>query len=371
MSKKRRKGKRTQPARAPITPPKKEFHLPRLPYKKIAQWGAVSLGIALFLAIAICVVLVLTGATIPKADLSQVQFSGDYGITNNADGTVSYMDETYTPSENVINILFIGIDRSDERIETGYSQEELSIADTLMVASLDLDTGVSTLIMVPRDTMVEVYTHTREGEQNGSMMGQIATQYPYGGDSDELRSQHTLDAVSRLLNDLPIHGYITLDMDDIVTIVDAIGGVSLGIPDDPYYCAYTGCSPGDWVTLDGEMALHFLQYRDLSIFASCEMRIERQKTFLYAFSIAALDLLLDDPIAFAGFALESYQALDMNLSLVDCASLAYLCKDISLFDLTITTLAGEVVATDLYENYYHDPEALEQLLLASYYTLVE
>ena len=42
----------------------------------------------------------------------------------------------------------------------------------------------------------------------------------------------TVDAVSHLMYDLPIHGYVAVKLDAIEKLNDAVGGVTVTLPED-------------------------------------------------------------------------------------------------------------------------------------------
>ncbi len=298
---------------------------------------------------------------------SDFAFSDSSGVSLQADGTALYEGETYAQRENVYTVLFIGIDRSAERVESGYADEELSLADTLIVASIDLDTAEISLLSIPRDTITTIYTHTREGENNGYLEGQIATQYAYGGDSDDLRNQHTLESVERLLNGLTIDTYVTIDMDDIIAVTDLIGGVPITVPEDEYYCSYTGYEPGQWMLLEGETALQFVQYRDTTVFASCELRVERQKVFLDGAINRLYTIANEDVFDALDIAWQIYQLLDTNVPPLTLALIAPKLLDFTMDTLWMETLPGEASSTDLYEEYYCDTDALDVLILELFF----
>ncbi len=296
-----------------------------------------------------------------------IVFSDTSLMTTQEDGTVQYQDSTYTAKENIYTVLFIGIDRSEFRLETGYATEALSLADTLIVASIDLSTCEIMLLNIPRDTMTTIYTHSREGEHKGYLEGQIATQYAYGGDDDDLRNQHTLESVERLLNGLQIDAYATIDMDGIIEIADMLDGIPITVPDDEYYCGYTGYTPGQNIVLRGEAALQFVQYRDTSVFASNEMRIELQKVFLKAAIKRLYITMFKKPLQATNMIETIYEIVDTDISAETWTLLLPNLLFLDMDQISMCTLPGEAVDTDVYEEYYCDTDALDALLLEIYF----
>lgn len=73
--------------------------------------------------------------------------------------------------------------------------------------------------------------------------------------------QYMVDAVSNLFYGMPINGYVALNMNAVAMINDAVGGVTVTVPED-----MTQVDPsfaeGAAVTLTGDQALKFTRYRD-------------------------------------------------------------------------------------------------------------
>ena len=125
-------------------------------------------------------------------------------------------------NENMVSVAVIGYDRQTEEVVPGKSVGQ---ADAIMVLAVNLDTGKTTGIGIPRDSMVEVGEFMGDTFTGMSTM-QLCLAYAYG-DGGELSSQYTASAVSRVLYNMPVNYYFSLDMDGVGALADAIGGVSL------------------------------------------------------------------------------------------------------------------------------------------------
>ncbi|MEP6469935.1 MAG: LCP family protein [Chloroflexota bacterium] len=109
---------------------------------------------------------------------------------------------------NRLTVLLLGLDSNEGRRANGKGVN----SDTIMLASVSADQSEVTLISVPRDT-VDVPL------PDGSTWSQkINAIYSVNG------VQPMVDAVSSLLQ-VEIDGYVTIDMGDIITLVDAVDGV--------------------------------------------------------------------------------------------------------------------------------------------------
>lgn len=277
-----------------------------------------------------------------------------------ADGTV------YTPRENLFTLLCTGLGSSGERQANGQVMG-LGVADTLVLVCFDLASGELTLLCIPRDTQTQIDWCDAEGVPYLTQQGHIALQYTYGGAAHEVCSESMVDAVSKMLSGAGISAWLTVDMDSIVTLADAVDGIPVTVPDDPYYCAYTGYQPGQWVCLDGAAALQFVQYRDISIFASCEMRVERQKVFLNNLLDLLRQLVTEAPWELPGVYSAMQGQYYTDLTVPEIAALAFAALKVKIDSIAMNTLPGEVRKGALYEEYYLDEQGTKRLLLNAFY----
>ena len=147
------------------------------------------------------------------------------------------------PSELVeqgqsISILLLGIDTGDlGRTEQGRS-------DSMIVATINPNTEKTTLLSIPRDTYAEIVGYGTWDKINHA--------YAFGG------TAMSINSVQNLL-DIPIDFYVSVNMEGIKEVVDAVGGVDV---DSPIAFNQNGY---DFVVgtnhLDGEAALSFSRMR--------------------------------------------------------------------------------------------------------------
>lgn len=83
------------------------------------------------------------------------------------------------------------------------------------------------------------------------------------------------------MNDIPIHGYLALNIDGISAINDVLGGVEITITED-YTFIDEAFVKGTTLTLNGSQAEKYVRYRDIEEFGSNNGRMERQNQFLRA-----------------------------------------------------------------------------------------
>lgn len=122
-------------------------------------------------------------------------------------------------SKNVINILLLGVDSSNERESRrmGYR------SDSIIATSIDLDTKEVRMLSIPRDTYTDVPGNKNKDKINHAMA--------FGGGPKKKGNKYAVEAVEGLLG-IDIHYYITVDMDAVKIIVDTIGGVVIDVERD-------------------------------------------------------------------------------------------------------------------------------------------
>jgi LCP family protein required for cell wall assembly len=109
---------------------------------------------------------------------------------------------------NRLTVLLLGLDTDEHRRAKGKGVN----SDTIMLASLSADQSEVTLISIPRDT---VGVPMPDGSTWSQKINAI---YSVNG------PQGMVDAISSLLQ-VDIDGYVTIDMGDLIVMVDAVGGV--------------------------------------------------------------------------------------------------------------------------------------------------
>lgn len=175
-------------------------------------------------------------------------------------------------------------------------------ADTSIVARVDPKTNTVTLISIPRDTMIYI---------DGSGPYKFNAAYAFKGTAGAIQ------AASKLLN-VPISHYAEVNFEDLVDLVDAVGGVEVDVPariNDP--------DAGDVViekgvqTLDGEAALVFARSR---AYADGDFtRTSNQRLLIEAL----LDKILSLPVdQMPGAIQNAAKCVTTDLSITEIISLA-------------------------------------------------
>jgi len=206
---------------------------------------------------------------------------GDYTLKKNDSSAINYYGKTYTLNSNIKTILFMGIDQTGEATDEGYGKTLTGgRSDSMMLLMVNQTDQTIQVLDISRDTMAEVDVYGTGNTYLSTATMQITMQYAYG-EGTTRSCQLTEKAVSRLLYDVPINAYLSLNMDGLQAVVNSLGGLSMTIPDD-----YTSIDPsfvkGATVQFDGALAEKYVRYRNTSENGSNNGRMVRQDQFVRA-----------------------------------------------------------------------------------------
>ena len=266
-----------------------------------------------------------------------------------------------------MNILCLGIDSRDG-IAKEKTPGKAGQADCVILAVLDDEAKTIQLINISRDSMVPVHVYATDGSFVEDRTEQLALQYAYGNGRD-WSCQLMEQTVSELFYGLPIHGYCALSMNSIADLNDAVGGVTVTVPEDLAVMQPKLFTAGTTVTLKGDLAYHFVHDRDYKSadIASNNKRIARQKAYAVAFVNQFKQGMKEDMT----LPVKLYQTAEKQMvTSIGLDQAVYLCTEYmnSSFDTdNIYTIAGEVTKGEEYAEFNVDDDALYQLILDVFY----
>ena len=323
----------------------------------------------------------VSGAEAVKDNVSTVEnkmVSRQDGTAEGEDNTmysydpdlIWYGGRAYRYNENLTTILIMGIDQRSEVIEKreGISGES-GQADTIFLLVLNHEKEKMKIIGISRDTMTAIKTFDYKGNYLGESINHLGLAYAFG-DGKEKSCQYMVDAVSNLFYGIPVNAYVALNMEAVIGINDAVGGVTVTVPED-LSKADKELKKGVTVTLMGRQALTFMKWRDTGIDYSNNLRMARQKLYIISFLKQALKAVKDD----MALPLTLYQNLtDEMVTDITPDEAVYLSTQIlsmSLDESGIMMLKGDSARGSVYDEVYVDDKALYELILNIFYTEVK
>lgn len=301
-------------------------------------------------------------ALLVKLFFSEPEAEWDDSLSQSSLNQITYEGKQYSYNMNLTNILFLGIDNNDV-IRDDKMPGDAGQSDCIMVLTLDKETKQGRILQIPRDTMTEIDLYDVNGEYYSTVTEQIATQYAYstGGKNSCWAAKKT---VSELLYDLPIDGYLAMDMASVSIVNDAIGGVTMTIPED-----YTMIDPafekGATLKLTGEQAYDYVHYRNTNEDFSNNGRMQRQVQYIPAM----IDTIRKNADASDNYysvlypLVEKYMVTDLEEDEMNQLMEYELDTD------NIRKLPGEGKKGEIYEEFYVDEENLKKILIETFYIL--
>lgn len=288
--------------------------------------------------------------------------------------TIKYQGEEYVYNEDVLTILVMGIDSLD-KLPNPEEVEDYILggqADTLFLVVINPHTKEIELIAINRNSMTEVDVYDSDNNFVRTDLLQVCLQHGYGSGLED-SCEREVQAVSRLFYDLPIHGYLAMNMAAVPILNDSVGGVRLEVMENvPWGSEVIASGEGNMVTLEGMDAYYYLQYRDVEVFDSASMRLARQKQYLNDFAHQAVAATKED-ITFPVDVLDQlsdYTVTDMNASKVMYLATTYI--NYSFNTEGIYTLEGETITGGGgFEEFYVDDDALYALIIDIFYEKID
>ena len=145
-------------------------------------------------------------------------------------------------SNDSFTVLILGIDADAERTEGGQINADNFRSDTMILATFDRESDEVKMVSIPRDTLAYI--------NSMNYFDKINHAHAFGGPVG------AMTAVESLLN-VPVDQFVRVDMNAVVEIVDAIGGVEFDVPYE-----MNGLQPGVQ-QLSGEQALAVIRNRSI------------------------------------------------------------------------------------------------------------
>lgn len=276
--------------------------------------------------------------------------------------TLYYNGQAYVYNESLSTLLILGID--DTELTETESVRNTSQADLILLAVFDPDAKTCTLLQLNRDTMSDVPTLDADGNYVGLRNEQLALAHTYGNGLEK-SCENTVYAVSRFLYGIGIDNYFALTMDAIPVLNDLAGGVTVTIEDD-----FSAVDPtlvqGETITLDADNVENYVRSRRNMVEDPTNInRMKRQRTYMIGLVEAMRDTVAKD----SSFVVDAYSAVADSL-VTDCTidELSDYAERFSDYTLEeILTTEGEAVKGEKYIEFYADEEALQELVIETFY----
>ncbi len=324
--------------------------------------------------LAVVIVAVLTLAVITVSKFAQFRESTQTQPAENTpdpiteqtrraledDDVLIWKGVRYVRRRGVESYLILGVDRTEKQIASGITNGQ---ADVLLLLVLDPRESRYRVLQLNRDMISQIDVLTPGGYVSAQMYRPLCLAHAYATGS-AFGCENTVRSVRWLLQDMPIDGYIGLNLESIGTITDAVGGVTVTIREDLTE-ADPSFTKGATVTLDAVTAERFVRAR-MNVGENDNLkRLERQKQFMNAWLNTAKSRLRQDP-QFAASFLDALRPT-MTTDLTD-NRLSGVAADVGKYDNEgFLNIDGEYREENGFHYCYADEESLMETVIELFY----
>lgn len=285
------------------------------------------------------------------------------------EGIVDYQGKEYLYNTDIKTYLMMGVD-IDGPVQQSSDYTKGGQSDALFLLVVNNKTQQLQVISINRNTMADIELCDEEGIDMGPLNTQICLQHAFG-DGKRISCSKTVDAVSGLFHNIPISGYLAMNMGGIPQMNDAVGGVevtvlqNLSFPD-----AGIKLKKGKKITLDGTQAYYYLHGRDTVEYDSATKRLQREEQYIVAYMQKLKTISQENPDQVT----EVYNSVsDYLVTSVDFTSMIeqlmnYSFSEDQMYTVPGKTVEGKPIDGKRYEEYHVDEDAMEQLIMQVFYT---
>ncbi len=267
----------------------------------------------------------------------------------------------YFPRQDIDVILLMGINQQG----TAHPEEPNhgNSADMVALVVIDPEAESWSVLNLNRDTMVDMPELDLEGKEIGTMYAQLGYAHTYGTGMED-SCENTKKTVSNFLGGVNIDYYISMNVDAIAMLNDAVGGVTVNIVDD--FSKVDSSLPKGMVTLMGSQARSFVQSR-MAVGDGLNLsRVERQKQYMDGFAESFKKTMETSDTEFV---LNTYNEVapylvsDLPVSTLTGMVERYIDYPLS----AVYSLEGENRMGEEFMEFYADMDKLEDLRLELFY----
>lgn len=313
-----------------------------------------------FFAVILILVLVMLYSGLQILE-STVLYHGQVDNNPVVSKTITVDGVDYFPRQDITVLLVMGIDRYGPVTGSGF-YTNTGAADVDVLVVLDEANKEINMVYLNRDTMLNMPVLGIGGKKAGTTFGQLALAHTYGSGLED-SCENTRETISDFLCGIKIDYYVSMNMDAISILNDAVGGVTVNVTED--FSAVDPSIQKGSMTLTGEQAINYLRSRKDVGDQLNLTRIERQKDYIRGFSDALREKYERD----ANFILSVYKEVEPYI-VTDCSeqTFAVFANKSATYDIgQIISPEGENVMGEKYFEFYVDEDSLMQIVLDIFY----
>ena len=289
--------------------------------------------------------------------------AGQDGVEKWQEGVISYKGKNYIYNADLKIYLVMGIDNEGivEEAKDGVSGGQ---SDAMFLLIEDDELEKVTMVSINRNTMTPVEVYDEDGTYVGTWDAQICTQHGFG-DGKKLSCMRTVDAVSKLFDNIPIYGYISMNMGAIPYLNNAVGGVEVKVLSDVIYeDEGVNLKKGQKVKLNDTEAYYYLRGRDINEFDSATDRLKRDEqyflNYMNLFKKKSQNNLLSSVSIYNS--IDDYIVTNVNFTSVMDTLVNY-----DIDSSNVYSVPGKTETVNGFESFYVDDEEFMDLKMSLFY----
>ena len=312
----------------------------------------------LIILLALVIVILYSGLQILE---STVLYSPDATQNQVSSKTITRDGVDYFPRQDITVVMVLGIDQFGPVESSNYYRNNGS-ADSVMLLVFDETNKDCTVLYLNRDTMLNMDVLGVRGEYAGTAYGQLALAHTYGsGLADSC--ENVKNTLMNFIHGLTIDYYVSMNMDAIPILNDAVGGVTVNVTDD-FSQVNPGITMGE-LTLRGDQVIDYVRTRKDVGDQKNVTRMQRQREYVDAFLAA----LYEKAQLETEFMVSVYDEVS-DYIVTDCSVNTLSAMLDRYADFTVAgavTPEGENVVVDGHYQFHVDEEKMEETILELFY----
>lgn len=275
--------------------------------------------------------------------------------------TIVRNDVSYYPRQDIRTIMVLGIDQYGP-VESSEYHRNSGSADSIMLFVFDETNASCSVLYLNRDTMLNMDVLGINGEYAGTAYGQLALAHTYGsglGDSCE----NVKNTLEKFLHGLTVDYYVSMNMDAIPILNDAVGGVKVTVTDD-FSKVNPDIKMGE-MTLHGQQTIDFVRTRKDVGDQNNMTRMARQKEYVEHF----LEAFREKKDKSVDFVVNTYDSISPYI-VTDCSAtvLSGMMDHYMNYSLKEVLIpSGKAIVADGHYQFYVDEEKLDELIVSLLY----
>lgn len=274
--------------------------------------------------------------------------------------TIEKDGKKYYPRQDVTVMMVLGIDQEGP-VQASNSYINPGAADMVMLLVFDETEKSCSVLYLNRDTMLDVSLLGLRGDYAGTRREQLALAHTYGSGLED-SCENVRGTLENFLQGVTIDYYVSMNMDAIPILNDAVGGVTVNVTDD-FSEVDPSISMGKTV-LRGRQVLSYVQTRKGVGDQKNVSRMQRQQEYITAFLQQYRNMEQDlESLTAIYERIEPYIVTDCSTNTLTGMLSRY--KDYTFKE--IVTVDGENVIGEEYYEFYVDEEHLQQVVLELFY----